>query len=490
MGFTGTGRHDRDHDGGHLPERRPGLDRLVVVLVVATVTLVALVALAVALNVETSTFTDAIRDVTVGPVTVAVSDIGPSTTLLLLAGGGILIVAAGALLFEGLSSLLIGRSTRDYLGGRRRMRIVGATGPVRVTVLIPAHDEEEKLPAALDSLERQTRRPERVIVVADNCTDRTVAIARARGYDVFETVGNTLKKGGALNQMLGRELPDAEPEDCFLVMDADTQLDSGYLEAACRVLDEDRDVAAVGGVFFGEGGHGMLGQLQRNEYTRYSAEIGRRRGRVFVLTGTASVFRAEVLLDVAAARGIRIPGTPGKVYDTSALTEDNELTLALKSLGAAMVSPKECGVTTELMPTWRELWQQRKRWQRGALENLGAYGITSTTIRYWGQQLGIGYGAVALSSAMALMLITIVAVDRWIWFPFWLAVAGVFLIERVATVWKGGRRARLLALPLLPELVYDLYLQAVFVSCLVDITLRRRARWGHERLIGAPEEAR
>lgn len=400
-------------------------------------------------------------------------------------------MAGGALLFEGLSTLLVGRSTRDYLAGRRRrLRLVGATGPVRITVLIPAHNEERKLPAALDSLERQTRRPERVVVVADNCTDGTVAIARARGYEVVETVANTLKKGGALNQVLGRELPHAAPEDCFLVMDADTQLDAGYPEAACRTLDEDPDVAAVGGVFFGEGGHGMLGQFQRNEYTRYSAEIARRRGRVFVLTGTASVFRAEALLDVAAARGIRIPGPPGKVYDTAALTEDNELTLALKSLGAAMVSPRECGVTTELMPTWRDLWKQRKRWQRGALENLGAYGITSATARYWGQQLGIGYGAVALSSALALMLVMIVAVDRWIWFPFWVAVAGVFLIERVATVWRGGRRARALALPLVPELVYDLYLQVVFISCLVDITLRRRARWGHERPAGLPEEAR
>ena len=29
-----------------------------------------------------------------------------------------------------------------------------------------------------------------------------------------------------------------------------------------------------------------------------------------------------------------IPGTRGQVYDTLALTEDNELTLALKTLGA------------------------------------------------------------------------------------------------------------------------------------------------------------
>ena len=79
-----------------------------------------------------------------------------------------------------------------------------------------------------------------------------------------------------------------------------------------------------------------------------------------------------------------------------ALTEDNELTIALKSLGALMISPAECTVVTEVMPTWRALWAQRLRWQRGALENLGAYGVTAQTVRYWAQQLGIGYGVIAL----------------------------------------------------------------------------------------------
>ena len=50
---------------------------------------------------------------------------------------------------------------------------------------------------------------------------------------------------------------------------------------------------------------GLLAQLQRNEYLRYGRDISRRQGRVFVLTGTASLFRADALAAVAAARGIR-----------------------------------------------------------------------------------------------------------------------------------------------------------------------------------------
>ena len=89
-----------------------------------------------------------------------------------------------------------------------------------LVALLPAHDEEVALPAALASLAGQTRRPDRVVVVADNCTDRTEEVARAGGAEVFRTVGNTHKKAGALNQVLARVLPGLAEEDLVLVMDA------------------------------------------------------------------------------------------------------------------------------------------------------------------------------------------------------------------------------------------------------------------------------
>ena len=277
----------------------------------------------------------------------------------------------------------------------------------------------------------------------------------------------------------------------FLVTDPwpFTFLAPRFIEVGAARLDEDAELTSVGGVFYGEDGHGLIGQFQRNEYTRYFRQIQARHGRVFVLTGTATMFRARALLDVAAGRGIFIPGATGQVYDTAALTEDNELTLALKTLGATMASPSECRVTTELMPTWRNLWVQRQRWQRGALENLSAYGITRATLRYWGQQIGIAYGAIALWLALLLMIVTVLAVDNWIWFPFWLVIGLIFVIERVATVWRGGWKARLLAVVLLPELGYDVFLQIVFYKCLIDIVLARRPSWGHVHHPTAPLDA-
>lgn len=352
-------------------------------------------------------------------------------------------------------------------------------GPVTVTVLIPAHNEEGCLGHTIASLRQQTRQPDRVVVVADNCTDRTVEIARAAGVEVFETVGNRDKKAGGLNQALAQFLPSHGENDLVMVMDADTTLGPEFVESAARRMSDDRALMAVGGLFYGEPGGGLLGLFQRNEYTRYARDLRRRRGLVFVLTGTASVFRPRALRTVAAERGRLIPGINGQYFDTMALTEDNEITIALKTLGGLVVSPSDCTVVTEIMTTWRALWVQRLRWQRGAVENLGAYGLRTQTWRYWLQQAGIGYGVIALASYLLLVAVTALAVADVILFPFWLGVGAVFAIERVITVWRGGWTARLLAVLVLPELLYSMFLATVYVKGVADIVGARTATWHH-----------
>ncbi len=454
--------------------------RLVVGLVVATVVTAAAVVVALSQILRTAQVDFGnIKQVTLGPFTLSVSAEVPPTTLIVISVATLVGVASCAFAFEAIAALLTVSPKRDLLASYREQFEFTEPGPLRLTIVVPAHNEEASLPGTLDALKKQTRPPDRVIVVADNCTDRTVAIAEEMGYESFETVDNTHKKGGALNQALREILVETDARDVIMIMDADTRLSERFLETGISRFANDEDLSAVGGVFYGEDGEGLIGQFQRNEYARYSLQIRSRHGRVFVLTGTASMFRAEVLLDVAAARGVFIPGDTGNVYDTAALTEDNELTLALKSLGASMNSPIECKVTTEIMPTWKALWTQRKRWQRGALENLAAYGFTRATIRYWGQQVGIGYGTIALNLALLLMLITFLAVDTWIWFPFWLVITAIFVVERVVTAWSGGIKARLLAVLLFPELAYDVFLQVVFVTCLVDIARAKRTTWGH-----------
>ena len=426
-----------------------------------------------------------------GGVHVVYDASAPSAVILL---GAVVLAALAAWGVASLERWVTNRSRRSDVVNRTPLapKIAMAEtrgrfdGPITITVLIPAHNEEGCLAATIDSLREQTRAPERIVVVADNCTDRTVEIARALGVEVFLTVANRDKKAGGLNQALRVVLPAHGENDLVMVMDADTTLGPGFLEHAAGRMEADRALMAVGGLFYGEPGGGLLAQFQRNEYTRYARDLRRRRGLVFVLTGTASVFRPRALRTVAAERGRLLPGHRGEYFDTLALTEDNEITLALKSLGGLVVSPASCTVVTEIMPTWRALWVQRLRWQRGAVENLGAYGLRAQTWRYWLQQFGIGYGVIALSAYLGLMTLTALAVDDVIWFPFWLGVGAIFAAERTLTVWRGGWQARLLAVAVLPELGYAFFLTLIWVKGVLDITNARVATWHHPDAAGDP----
>jgi hypothetical protein len=101
------------------------------------------------------------------------------------------------------------------------------------------------------------------------------------------------------------------------------------------------------------------------------------------------------------------------------------------------------------------------------------------TARYWSQQFGLGYGVIALSSYLLLILLTVLALDTWIWFPFWLGLGLLFSFERVVTVWRGGWRARLLAMTVVPELVFDMFLNVVYVKGIIDMSVGREASWKH-----------
>ncbi|OUM41742.1 glycosyltransferase [Arthrobacter sedimenti] len=460
------------------------LDRIVGLVIAAIVTAAAaLLWLAVAAKRPESTIASS-QDAVIGIWRVLYNSDAPGTNTILTAIALALLAGAGLALLERRIATKARRSMNPGNHPLAPKVIMAANrgrfaGEVTVTVLIPAHNEEASLPQTIASLKSQSHRPERIIVVADNCTDATVRLAREAGVEVIESVDNTKKKAGALNQALKVILPEQGDNDVVMVMDADTQLDDGFLAGAVARFVGDRALMAVGGLFYGEQGHGLIGQFQRNEYIRYARQMRRRRGRVFVLTGTASLFRPVALRTIAESRGTSIPGAAGDVYDTVALTEDNELTIAIKSLGGLMVSPQQCTVVTELMPSWRTLWNQRLRWQRGALENIGAYGVTAPTMRYWAQQLGIGYGVIALGAYLALITLTVVSLETWIWFPFWLGLGILFTVERVLTVWKGGWKARLLAVALFPELVFDMFLNLVYIKGIIDISFGRQASWKH-----------
>jgi poly-beta-1,6-N-acetyl-D-glucosamine synthase len=351
------------------------------------------------------------------------------------------------------------------------------SGLPRITVLIPAHNEAATIGQAIRSLRRQTIPVWSITVVCDNCTDDTAQIAEALGVNVMATTHNAARKAGALNQALARVLPTLSADDLVLTMDADSSLSPGWLELASRTLRLDPQVGAVCGAFLGEPGAGIIGQLQRNEYFRY-ARIIQRRWQALVLSGTGTLFRVGVLRRVARERGLSLPGIPGQCYSHASITEDDEMTLAVKTLGWKCLSMARCETTTEVMPTVTALWTQRMRWQKGTLGDLQAYGLTRMTFSYWLRQAGL-YGGFAVSYACLFILIGAVAVLPEFNVAWTAGVLSVTLIERTWTVRRAGWRGILLAAVILPEGLYALWQGWLFFAAAVASLQRREIAWGH-----------
>jgi len=187
---------------------------------------------------------------TIGSWDVLFSLVHPSVKVIALA----LALAIGAVLAVSVVTWRTSTKSRtsfrsaDYpLAARRIMELTRDqyAGPVTITVLIPAHNEQARISATLTSLRSQRRQPDRVIVIADNCSDDTVHISRQAGVEVIETLNNVHKKAGALNQVLEHVLPGAGDNDIVMVLDADTMLNADFLAVAHQHFTDDRALMAV-----------------------------------------------------------------------------------------------------------------------------------------------------------------------------------------------------------------------------------------------------
>ena len=200
---------------------------------------------------------------------------------------------------------------------RARRAPTAAMNTATIILLVPAHNEEVGIVATMESVEAQTLRPDRRIVICDNCTDATPALARSRpGWEVWESVGNTGKKGGALNQAWDRLTDDLTDDDFLVTMDADTLLDAHFVENAFAKYQEKHIKGhKLGGVcanFHGIELDSALGVLQMMEYARAEKINRSRRGRAPVLAGAAAMFSVRGLREVYDSRGSALQAGPDR----------------------------------------------------------------------------------------------------------------------------------------------------------------------------------
>ncbi len=111
----------------------------------------------------------------------------------------------------------------------------------KLTILVPAYNEEKHIVETIVSLKNQTLPPEEIIVIDDCSTDRTAEKARQMGVTVVCPPKNTGSKAGAQNYAL-----QFVQTEYIMAVDADTTLDLQATEKIMKVFEDDSIAAACG----------------------------------------------------------------------------------------------------------------------------------------------------------------------------------------------------------------------------------------------------
>jgi 1,2-diacylglycerol 3-beta-glucosyltransferase len=111
----------------------------------------------------------------------------------------------------------------------------GPDHKLRFLILVPAHDEERVIARCLEAIEANRRPRDLVLVVADRCTDATAKIARSLGVSVLDR-GPTEEPGRAAARQAGVDHARALDWDAVVMLDADSVIEPGFLDACERGL--------------------------------------------------------------------------------------------------------------------------------------------------------------------------------------------------------------------------------------------------------------
>jgi cellulose synthase/poly-beta-1,6-N-acetylglucosamine synthase-like glycosyltransferase len=110
--------------------------------------------------------------------------------------------------------------------------LVGERG--RVAVIMPAHNEATIIDRALRAIILQLGQADRLIVVADNCSDDTAAVAARERVEVLVRTDLARRgKGYALD--FGVRQLESDPPDLVIIIDADCLPAAGAVETLARL---------------------------------------------------------------------------------------------------------------------------------------------------------------------------------------------------------------------------------------------------------------
>jgi len=226
---------------------------------------------------------------------------------------------------------------------------------LRISVLVPAHNESAVLRECLDAVKSQTLPVDEIVVVADSCTDDTAEVARSYGAVVVET-----ERGAkAASQDVG--LPHVTG-DILVCIDADTVIDVDVVEKFVAQLEAGADATCAN----------MLPMPQQRGFwvanRRFAYALGRfwwrwcqaQVGRLMVLSGCAYALRTETVRSIG--------GFPGEL-----ITCDMDLTWSLYDAGYKTTFCHNALAYTYDPETFAVYTKQMRRWASGFFQNFSSH---------------------------------------------------------------------------------------------------------------------
>jgi 1,2-diacylglycerol 3-beta-glucosyltransferase len=228
--------------------------------------------------------------------------------------------------------------------------------PMRIAVLVPAHNEEDGIASVVRSLVMQRYGASRreVVVIADNCSDGTAQAAAAAGATVWEREEpESAGKGQALAWALERLWADRPEVEAVAMVDADCIASPNLLEAMDRALQAGMRAVQTRYVVSNPdasptaalrcAGFALMHVVRPRGKQRLGLSCG--------LFGTGMAFRAELLRE--------------QPWTAFSVTEDIEYHLRLVAAGETVGFIDDAYVASPMPATAENAQEQQLRWETG-----------------------------------------------------------------------------------------------------------------------------
>jgi hypothetical protein len=233
--------------------------------------------------------------------------------------------------------------------------------PLRFVVLVPAHDEEAMISGTVAALRRGDYPPDRrrIVVVADNCSDATAALAAQAGAVVLERHDPDRRgKGYALNWALDR-LADVDGDaEVIAIVDADCQPSANLLAAMDARLRGGAQAVQVRYTVANPGASSQTA-LRSAAFALMNTvrPLGKDRlGLSSGLLGTGMAFRRAAL--------------ERHRFAERSLVEDADLHLRLVAEGERVAFVPEASVRSPMPTSAGAIRSQQSRWEGGRADLL------------------------------------------------------------------------------------------------------------------------